>query len=183
MESEKNTALIILLTLSIIFWSFTGKERRSEKEKEQSKYSNVALSIVGYIENAGIDFQNAKYRLYRDNNFVAGGATDRFGTMEVKLMRNSHYLLEVYSPGYVHKKIYINTFVPENYRKTGHFDFGISLIPAETLEENDLCTLDLPFAIVYFDLKKKIFDYDRAYTEQMENVENDITARTGILLN
>lgn len=171
MNTLKN---IILMFMPVIFLcSFTNKKEGSENEKS-SEHTNVVLDIIGHVENTSFDFKNAKYRLYRDNRFVAGGATDRFGTMEISLMRNSRYLLELSAPGFLTKKVYISTFVPDNYKTTGNFDFGVSLIPMDVLTDNEACALDIPYAIVYFNSDKDEFDYDKEYTERMSRVEEEL---------
>lgn len=173
MKAMKNIAAILLLP--VILYSFTDKKIKKGKASEKpSEYTNVALGIIGHVENTGFDFKNARYRLYRDNKFVTGGNTDRFGTMELYLMRNSHYLLEFLAAGFVTKKIYISTFVPADYKVTGNFDFGVSLIPEDILSEEEICALDVPYAVVYFNEENGEFDYDRKYTEEMVKVEEEI---------
>ena len=170
----KNIAAILLS--SIILFSFTDKKVKKGNDAEAlSDYTNVALNIIGHVENTSFDFKIAMYRLYRDNKFVSGGNTDCFGTMELFLMRNSHYLLELSAPGFIPQKIYISTFVPDDHRKISNFDFGISLIPKEFLPEEDFCSLDVPFAIVYFN-KNREFDYDKQYTEEILRMEEELTS-------
>lgn len=169
----KNITAILLL--SAIFYSFTDKKTKKEKaELKSSEYTNVVLALFGHIENASFDFKNAKYRLYRDKQFVAGGYTDRFGGMELQLIRNSRYLLELSTPEFVTKKIYIDTYVPDDYRTIGSFDFEVTLIPSDMVPEEDICVLDVPYAIIYFNGKSGEFDYDKEYTERMEEAEKEI---------
>ena len=169
----KNIAVIILS--SIILFSFTDKKVKKGNDAEKiSDYTNVALNIIGHVENTSFDFKIARYRLYRDNKFVSGGNTDRFGTMELFLMKNSHYLLELSAPGFISKKIYINTFVPGSFKSIGNFDFGVSLVPKDILSDEDFCALDVPYAVVYFNEENGEFDYDRKYTEEMVKIEEEI---------
>jgi hypothetical protein len=172
MKTIKNIALLVSVAL---LCSFTGKEEKNGKGGEiPAEHTNVVLNMIGHVENAGFDFKNAKYRLYRNNNFVAGGITDRFGALELPLMRNSRYLLELSAPGFVPKKVYISTFVPDNHKGTGLFDFNIYLVPRDMLTDEEACMLEVPYAIVYFNRESKEFDYDKEYTEQRSRVEEEL---------
>lgn len=175
---------IVLILLSLfVLCSFTDKKAKKEAGQKSAERTNVVLDLFGHIENAGFDFKNARYRLYRDNMFVAGGNTDRFGSIELHLMRNSHYLLELSTPEFVTKKIYIDTYVPENYSTVGSFDFDVTLIPAEIASEEDICLLDVPYAIIFFNGESMEFDHDKEYTERMEETEKEIISNSDFSLN
>lgn len=164
-----------ILLLPALLCSFTGKkDKKEKKDQSPSEYSNVVLNLIGFVENSGLDFKNANFRVYRDNRFVGSGKTDRFGYMSFSLMKNSNYLLEFSAPGFVKKSVYISTFVPENYKGVVDFDFGVSLIPEEMVSETEICSLDAPYAVVYFNTREKTFEHNIKYTEERVKIEEFI---------
>lgn len=168
----------VLLISALLMFSFTDKNKRSRKaDLKTAEYTNVALDLVGHLENASFDFEHAKYRLYRDGIFVAGGTTDHFGTIELYLMKNSNYWLEFSCPGFLKKYVHISTHVPDDFREIGFFDFGTLLIPSAQLEEEDLCSMDAPYAYVYFNSIINEFEYHIEYTEKMIELEREIISQ------
>lgn len=175
MKTTLNTISGIAL-IAFVLYSFTFKDGKKNKKSTDniSEFSNVAVVVIGYIVNTGFDFEKAKYRLYRDNQFAGSGYTYKFGTMELHLMRNSRYLLEVSAKNFITKKIYFNTIVNEKNRTVRFFDFEIELLYNENLDENSICELDIPFAVVYFNPSLNEFDYDKEYTEKIMELEKEI---------
>ncbi len=163
-----------ITVLAIIFFCSFTKGGEKKNTDEIPDYSNVALIVIGHIVNTGFDFEKAKCRLYRDNHFVAGGITNKFGKIELQLMRNSRYLLEISTPGFVSKKIYFNTFLEEENKKVRFFDFEVELLFNEKEDGKMPCELDIPFALIYFNEQKKEFVHDEKYTEQMMELEKSI---------
>lgn len=137
----------------------------------------AVLSVMGHLTNYSYDFKQGVYILYRGNTVIERGVTDRWGTMEVALLPDCQYMLELAAPGFLSKKILFITNLPEKSGKQYYFEFDIELINNEILKEEDVCTFDAPYAIIYYNSETKNFDYDKKYMEKINAIESQILSR------
>jgi hypothetical protein len=91
--------------------------------------------------------------------FTEGGNYD-FG-----LPLNSQFMVSVCKSGFVAKKLHINTNVPRFYREETTMEFEMDLY--KKIDAVDASILDNPVAEIYYNVQLKDFDYDKAFTDEV----------------
>ncbi len=86
----------------------------------------------------------------------------------LKLAKNRHYMLKLSQTGYIDKLISINTQLPEFFDDEYLFGFQTSLISKKESESLNSEILELPVALISWDMKRKLFYYDKNYSESIK---------------
>lgn len=109
--------------------------------------------------------------LYDGNKKVSSYKTSGNGKFIMDLSRNRNYTVEFDKPGYVTKRVSIDTRIvnPMHYPKKT-FKFDVSLI--EEKEGVDYSTLDFPMALIEFEAEEMAFDYNLEYTMKRMEEQN-----------
>ncbi|HEY4799259.1 MAG TPA: hypothetical protein VII99_09320 [Bacteroidia bacterium] len=94
---------------------------------------------------------------------VGSYTTDKFGACSFNLPLNRRLVIKVMKNKFVPKMIELDTYVPEKKWKIYKLIFEISLF--EKVKGVDATVLKEPIVKVFFNPSKEEFDYDRTYTQ------------------
>jgi hypothetical protein len=128
------------------------------------------LVIEGKVLNAGPESGKVvRVQLTCDNvavdSFVLPSAKKKFS---FNLLKNKQYTLKLSQEGYIDKLVDINTTIPYFFEDQYGFFFETSLIENKDLSKLNHEVLLLPAARIAFDMKRKCFYYDKAYTNNIK---------------
>lgn len=142
------------------------------------------LSLTGSIYQTGFDAQGTEKYLDSARIVITDletGAADTFysaesGAYDLRLPLNNLYRITVSQPGFLSKMIDVDAHAPLFTRGSYTIEFELSLY-------KDISGLDVsgllqePVAFVKYNSKNKTFDYDHAYTDQVNrNLKKVYTA-------
>lgn len=168
----KTRVQIILIGLCLLKVSFImGKENAAGRNKPLQEPYEIGLIIYGKVLNNGIILRSIEFRLYEGNDLVVNGNLDRRGEFELPLYANQNYVLEINADGYLPKRFYFNTSIPQGEQKLYTFGFFVSLLPEERVKGADIFSLDFPYAIVSYNKETSAFDFSEKYSEEMRSEE------------
>lgn len=131
----------------------------------------TCLEIDGRILNAGEgDDGTCLIELFNANTVIAW-ATLKEGKKNFRFMlkKNSVYTIKITKRGYVSRIVCIDTKLAlagedDLYK----FSFETRLIKTSDSEKLNKEFLDFPIALIYFDVKKDSFVYDKEYTSRIK---------------
>ena len=83
------------------------------------------LTISGIAKEDGKNLEGAKITLLKNDKAVGSITTASVGRFNFRLDVNSEYIVEVAKEGYVTKKIYFNTAMPDADQLDENFDFVV----------------------------------------------------------
>jgi hypothetical protein len=128
----------------------------------KKKTQNSQLELKGLIQDDMGSMGRVTVSICIDSTVFFTTQSTRSGRCRIVLPLNGRFTILFSSPGYVTKKICINTRVPA-IRKGGYsFDFTLDLF--EEINGLDISVLKDPIAIITFNNFTNAFDYDFNYT-------------------
>ena len=134
------------------------------------------LEVRGMAELDERPLSNASATLYEGNTKVNSTQTGTDGTFSFRLEANKNYTVEVSKNGLVTKKISFNTTLPDEESGKWVSEFGMVMVrPCEGV---DYSVLQKPVDIVKFNVKRRSFESDRDYNEQMMPKLQDINIKS-----
>ena len=159
------TLLKVTLIILLVF-SFGG----ANAEVTMRRY----FELEGKIFQTGLDAKATEK--YMDSARIIiqeseGGACETLfsaesGSYIFRLPLNNIYVITICKEGFLSKKLSVNTYVPLFTKGFYEMEFELGLFKSiEGLNVSAL--LDRPVADISYNSKKKNFDYDRNYTDQV----------------
>ena len=134
------------------------------------------LEVRGMAELDERPLSNASATLYEGNTKVNSTQTGTDGTFSFRLEANKNYTVEVSKNGLVTKKISFITTLPDEESGKWVSEFGMVMVrPCEGV---DYSVLQKPVDIVKFNVKRRSFESDRDYNEQMMPKLQDINIKS-----
>ncbi len=138
-----------------------------------ASYSNVsAQKVKGYLTIRGTvkierdNFAISKVKVYVDGSLDKIYDADKTGKFTFNLDLNKNIVLEVTRQGYYSKKLEFNTNVPVEDVGIWNYKFSVELLPE--VEGFDATIMGQPIGKIKFVDKMGDFDYDEAYTAEMQ---------------
>ncbi len=130
--------------------------------------------VAGTVKKNKKKLEGAVVTLYKGSSQINQTVTQANGRFSVNIDQNSEYTLTITKPGHITKKFYFNTKgIPEDRAKApfGGQDIEVSIFempkdPAVQSQINSI--LSQPMAKFYYDDKIKEIDYDKAYSQSMQ---------------
>jgi len=141
--------------------------------------SNVAKAqwdyvVAGTVKKNKKKLEGAVVTLYKGNAQISQVVTQANGRFSVNIDQNTEYTLTITKPGHITKKFYFNTKgIPEDRAKApfGGQDIEVSIfeMPKDPGVQSQInAILSQPMAKFYYDDKIKEIDYDKAYSQSMQ---------------
>ena len=113
---------------------------------------------------AGVDIV-----VIQDGALVEKVKTRNNGRFDLLLDFDHEYIIEANRPGFVSKRMYVNTNnVPEDEQLWGYEYGGFAIDLFKNIEGVDFSILDKPVAKIYYDPNVQNFTYDKTYTKQIK---------------
>ncbi|MDP4686398.1 MAG: hypothetical protein NWS53_05840 [Salibacteraceae bacterium] len=130
--------------------------------------NNLAIDATVKDKEGG-RLQSAKVTLIQDGAEVNRVTTGKNGRFDLFLDFGHEYLIEIEKSGFVSKKLYINTHnVPADEQAWG-YEFGGFIIDLfKDVQGIDYSILEKPIGKVYYDEVISNFQYDKAYTKEIQ---------------
>ena len=136
-----------------------------------SEYKALSQHLIVYsrIDIIDGDLSGSKLNLKVDGNQVTSVKPQRNGRVETKLEFNKTYTLEYTKPGYVTKRIQINTRVPDEEKNEvfGPIDFAVELF--KDYEGLETVIFDKPVAKIFYKPRANGFTYDVEYSRLIKD--------------
>jgi tetratricopeptide (TPR) repeat protein len=134
------------------------------------------LEARGMAELDDKPLANVTATLYEGVTKVNSMQTGTDGTFSFRLEANKNYIIEVSKNGLVTKKINFNTNLPDEESGKWVSEFGMVMVrPCEGV---DYSVLQKPVDIVRFNAKRRSFESDKDYNEQMMPKLQDINIKS-----
>lgn len=137
--------------------------------------AQVKYAVSGTVKKNKKKLDGAVVTLMKGSAMANQVTTTSSGRFSVMLDLNAEYTLTIGKPGHITKKFYFNTKgIPEERAKEefGGQDIEVSIFelpkdPGMVSQVNSI--LSQPIAKFYYDDKIKEIEYDKAYTQSMQN--------------
>lgn len=131
--------------------------------------TSACLEIEGKILNAADGDGACLIELIGSQNTLQSiMLKDGKKKFSLQLKKNQNYTIRLSKKGYISKLICIDTRMNKAYEDLYLFAFDtkmISLVESDKLNKD---LIDYPVALIYFDIRKGCFDYNKAYTARMK---------------
>ena len=136
--------------------------------------NNLALDATVKDLNGG-RLAGADIVVIQDGALVDKVKTRKNGRFDLLLDFDHEYIIEANKPGYVSKRMYVNTNnVPEDEQLWGYEYGGFAIDLFKMIEGVDFTILDKPVAKIYYDPNAQNFTYDKTYTKQIKSELDDL---------
>ncbi len=163
--SNRSAKFLLGFLFLFTFITFTA-----EKIDAQNLYD-----VKGTVKKSKKKTEGAVVTLFKGSSQVSQQTTTSSGRFEVKMEMNAEYTLTVTKAGCITKKFYFNTKgVPDDRAKEefGGQDIEVSIFempkdPGVVAQINQI--LSQPMAKFYYDDKIKEIEYDKAYSQSMQD--------------
>ncbi len=138
-------------------------------EAQKRKGKGNILTIEGRVLVNGNSTAGVTISLLRNDERVAGNISEN-GRFEYDLEFNNEYVLVFSKSGYITKRVYVSTDVPERILESNNNfpPFRIEQTLYQAVEGGDYSIFDDPVAMVIYDKELDDFDYDREYDAEIE---------------
>lgn len=141
--------------ITVVLFCSANLYAQGIKHKDQEDTVQKGLDLKIEITSNNLCLGGATVKIYQDNKFIAVLNNKIQSNMNVRLERNTYYVMEVDKPGYISKSILISTALPEGSDNTKYeHDISISLDKKPALKNNNAATL---IGILYYDPKKDVY--------------------------
>jgi hypothetical protein len=147
-----------LLTLALFISSFIiGQDA-----------NNLALDATVKDQDGG-KLPGVDIVVIQDGALVSKVKTRSNGRFDLLLDFDHEYIIEANRPGFVSKRMYVNTNnVPEDEQLWGYEYGGFAIDLFKNIEGVDFSILEKPVAKIYYDPNVQNFTYDKVYTKQIK---------------
>lgn len=139
------------------------------------------LPVHGRVISGDAKLPGCLILVYKGNDVVAEQVTGKSGKFALGIPVGDQYALEFRVDGYIPKRIIVDTRadVPADDLVFIPLDMVVGMMPASKYEGADTDALDMPFAIVRFNPKTKVFEDDLAYTRDMMRTNGSLLLMAG----
>jgi hypothetical protein len=131
--------------------------------------SSRCVEIDGLIENANIKNTECLIELVCSNTVVESvvlkNGKKKF-TLHLK--KNAFYTIKISKKGYITRLICVDTKISRGYYEKYSFSFETKLPDEAEAEKLNKDYLDFPIALIYFDVRKDCFVFDKEYTSRLK---------------
>ena len=108
----------------------------------------------------------------KDHKDLAIWDCDSRGRFDVTLEIGYLYSVQVWKEGFVKKQFIVDARAEDPTKVNPiPFEAFITMLPSAGLADKDLEELDFPFALIYYNKKKKQFEADAEFIEEMRKLE------------
>lgn len=158
---------VLLLLLANIAFSSDDKKKTPLHKPDPE----VCLEISG---NLSPDMRSIPggyvVMLIQNNKVIEQIEVNGKEKFKLHLKRNTRYSIRVEKNGFISRLVSVCTNLPENARVTNlyRFHFDIHLFSDAFAKYFDPDDIDFPVALIAYDEKQKLFNYDKSYTEQVQ---------------
>ena len=130
--------------------------------------NNLALDATVKDQDGG-KLAGVDIVVIQDGALVEKVKTRNNGRFDLLLDFDHEYIIEANRPGFVSKRMYVNTNnVPEDEQLWGYEYGGFAIDLFKNIEGVDFSILDKPVAKIYYDPNAQNFTYDKTYTKQIK---------------
>ena len=130
--------------------------------------NNLALDATVKDQDGG-KLAGVDIVVIQDGALVEKVKTRNNGRFDLLLDFDHEYIIEANRPGFVSKRMYVNTNnVPEDEQLWGYEYGGFAIDLFKNIEGVDFSILDKPVAKIYYDPNVQNFTYDKTYTKQIK---------------
>lgn len=137
-------------------------------------FGSLNLPVQFVIENG--DFTNSTVNVKKNGEVVLSMLGER--NMHLKLEYGNKYLLSFSKPGYITKKIEVNTEVALEHGKQGFEPYKIGVRLFKQYEGVNIVVYNQPVAIINYQASIDAFEYDVDYTK---SILSELTTTENIL--
>ena len=149
-----------LLLLTVMLFSFV----------QGNAQAPWTLDFDGKIKNetTGDKLDGTTITIKRNGSTWKTLTVDKSGKFSFSLEPDAEYTIIFSKPGFVSKKIYVNTKNVPPEEATYGFDFPMQMNLFEEIEGLDVSILNQPIAKISFDPNSGYFDFDPSYTKSIK---------------
>lgn len=163
-----------LFTAIIVLCSFNSGSAGNHAKADTSR-KQVCLEVLGIALDADDKpIDGVEVKLFKENDETEWSEITSVmhhdHSFDFKLESNEYYTIEISKPGYVTRSIGISTKIPAtvSLKDMFHYEFEVNLF-REKKEANDYY-LDFPVALISYDAKRDVFDYNSNYTKHIKTM-------------
>lgn len=136
------------------------------------------VRVDGNIKEEKEKLEGVSVTIFKNEQFITKAVTESNGKFRFQLDYDSDYLLEFSKPGFVTKKVSVNSEgVPPEDQEFGHEFGGWDLSLFRTVEGSDVSKFEKPFVKISYNPDINKFEYDVEYTllvkEEFEQIQKD----------
>jgi hypothetical protein len=118
-----------------------------------------------------VPLADCSVNLYKGTTMISTNPTSSGGKFKVRIPHDGDYVIQITKPGYITKRIAINTFnVPDDRTHAPFAEFDVDIDLFKLFPGLDYSVLNNPIARIIYNPTPSVddFDYDRVYTAQIQ---------------
>lgn len=141
------------------------------KSKHWLALQGMVRISTGDVKTAHPPLDSTQVFVKNENDsIVLGGLTDRKGRLAFRLPLNRRFTIHITKPGFVEKKVLVDTNIPSGSEKVASFTFDIDIFPA--VKGLDVSVLEKPISKINYRPYTGEFVYDATYTHKINGELN-----------
>ena len=143
--------------------------------------NDPVLPVGGKIVDGSSNLVGSSVKVFRDNELVHELVTERSGKFQVGLSLGHLFTVQFDHPGYVTKRIVVDTNAPVDPRELAMMplQMDVMMLPTSRYEGADTDVMDMPFAMVRYDKRVGAFVQDLEYTAAMQRANGAALLQAG----
>lgn len=161
-------AIALFLICHYAFGLSDGKKKSlSRKENDPEVCLEISGSLAAELRSAGGTYV---VKVIQDNKIVDQFMLTAREKFRLYLKKDNWYTIRIEKEGFIPRLVSINTALPQNARKNSlyRFQFDMYLFSEAFSRYFDADDIDFPIALIAYDSEKRLFDYDKNYTSQIQ---------------
>ena len=168
-NASKHLILLLLLVVVPAISAFA--------QSPPSKRVEFELVFVGHItefddkKQKDVPLADCSVNLYKGSTLVSTSSTGSNGKFKLSVPHDGDFVVQITKPGYITKRIAINTFnVPDERTNSGFADYDVDVDLFKLFPGLDYSVLNNPIARIIYNPLPAVddFDYDKVYTSQIQ---------------
>lgn len=167
---SRSSSLFVLLLLLVCGPAISTYAQAPAREEFQFTFGG---KVTEFDDKKGKDvpLDGCSVNLYKGTTLVATSPTTSNGKFKIRVDHDGDYVLQITKPGYITKRIAINTFnVPDQRTSAPFAEFDVEIDLFKLFPGLDYSVLNNPIARIIYNPASGVedFDYDRVYTSQIQ---------------
>lgn len=133
--------------------------------------SEICLEINGKLsDDMKKDGSTYTVKLIQNNEVIEQVKVSGADNFKLHLKRNNSYTIRVEKEGFIPRHVSVSTHMPEEAQAAElfKFDFDIELFATAYAKYFEPEEIELPIALIAFDADKKLFDYDKDFSQKVQ---------------
>lgn len=170
-------AIALFLICHYAFGLSDDKKKTADANKNDPEVClEISGSLAAELRSAGGTYI---VKVIQDNKVVDQRMLASKEKFKLYLKKDNWYTIRIEKEGFIPRLVSINTALPQNARKNSlyRFQFDMHLFSEAFARYFEADDIDFPIALISYDADKRLFDYDKNYTAEIQSKMHCMSSR------